>query len=429
MSELLSNLQYKKEKLKKLLKDLHEGRDVGVLKEEFKEVLKNISPIEIPLVEQELLKEGISAKDIAKICDLHVEVFRESLEKSLNIDEIPQGYPLHTLILENRNIMKDTEVLSIYARSTENSLENIRILLKQLSQIGRTHYNREEMLIFPYLERRGITAVPKVLWTKHDEIRYKIKYLNELLKGSKNPDLESLKEQALKLSQLLSDMVYRENNILYPTFHILLSEGEWRAIKEQEELFGYYRAISGNDWRPSEKPIHPFEIDPNVSPEKLMNLPQSLKNVVGGRLKPDESRFVRENDLKLDEGYLSLEEVSAIFKTIPVDVTFIDKDDRVRFFSGGERIFPRTPSVLGRPVQMCHPPRSVHIVNKILKAFKSGKRSSAEFWINMGGKLIHIGYIPVFNSKDNYLGTVEVTQDVSSMKKLEGEKKLLDWED
>jgi len=429
MSELLSNLQYKKEKLKKLLKDLHEGRDVGVLKEEFKEVLKNISPIEIPLVEQELLKEGISAKDIAKICDLHVEVFRESLEKSLNIDEIPQGYPLHTLILENRNIMKDTEVLSIYARSTENSLENIRILLKQLSQIGRTHYNREEMLIFPYLERRGITAVPKVLWTKHDEIRYKIKYLNELLKGSKNPDLESLKEQALKLSQLLSDMVYRENNILYPTFHILLSEGEWRAIKEQEKLFGYYKVISGNDWRPSEKPIHPFEIDPNVSPEKLMNLPQSLKNVVGGRLKPDESRFVRENDLKLDEGYLSLEEVSAIFKTIPVDVTFIDKDDRVRFFSGGERIFPRTPSVLGRPVQMCHPPRSVHIVNKILKAFKSGKRSSAEFWINMGGKLIHIGYIPVFNSKDNYLGTVEVTQDVSSMKKLEGEKKLLDRED
>ena len=429
MSELLSNLQYKKEKLKKLLKDLHEGREVEILKEEFKEALKNISPIEIPLVEQELLKERISAKDIAKMCDLHVEVFRESLEKSLNIDEIPQGHPLHTLILENRNIMKDAEVLSIHARSIENSLENIRILLKQLSQIGRTHYNREEMLIFPYLERRGITAVPKVLWTKHDEIRYKIKYLNELLEESKNPDLESLKEQALKLSQLLSDMVYRENNILYPTFHILLSEGEWRAIKEQEELFGYYRAISGNDWRPSEKPIHPFEIDPNVSPEKLMNLPQSLKNVVGGRLKPDESRFVRENDLKLDEGYLSLEEVSAIFKTIPVDVTFIDKDDRVRFFSGGERIFPRTPSVLGRPVQMCHPPRSVHIVNKILKAFKSGKRSSAEFWINMGGKLIYIRYIPVFDSEGNYLGTVEVTQDVSSMKKLEGEKKLLDWED
>ena len=429
MSELLSNLQYKKEKLKKLLKDLHEGKDVEILKEEFKEVLKNISPIEIPLVEQELLKEGISAKNIAKMCDLHVEVFRESLEKSLNINEIPQDHPLHTLILENRNIMKDAEVLSIYARSIENSLENIRILLKELSQIGRTHYNREEMLIFPYLERRGITAVPTVLWTKHDEIRYKIKYLNELLEESENPDLESLKEQALKLSQLLSDMVYRENNILYPTLHILLSESEWRAIKEQEELFGYYKITPGNDWRPSEEPVHPFEIDPNVSPEKLMNLPQSLKNVINGRLKPDESRFVRENDLKLDEGYLSLEEVSAIFKTIPVDVTFIDKDDKVRFFSGGERVFPRTPSVLGRPVQMCHPPRSVHIVNKILKAFKSGRRSSAEFWINMGGKLIYIRYIPVFDSRGNYLGTVEVTQDVSSMKKLEGEKRLLDWED
>jgi len=429
MSELLSNFQYKKEKLKKLLKLLHEGKDIEILKEEFKEVLRNLSPIEIPLVEQELLKEGISAKDIAKMCDLHVEIFRKSLERSLNADEIPPGHPLHTLILENRNIMKDSEVLSIYARSIETSLENIKMLLKELLLVGMTHYNREEMLIFPYLERRGITAVPTVLWTKHDEIRYKIKHLNNLIENFKNSELETIKKQILELSQLLGDMVYRENNILYPTLYTLLSEGEWRAIKEQEELFGYYKVVPKNDWKPDVKPVYPFEIDPNIPPEKLVNLPQGLKNMIGENLKPDISNFVREDDIRLEEGYLSIEEINAIFKTIPIDITFIDKDDRVRFFSKGERIFPRTSSILGRPVQLCHPPRSVHIVNKILEAFKNGRKNSAEFWINMGGKLIYIRYFPVFDDKGNYIGTIEITQDISSIKKIEGEKRLLEWED
>ena len=216
------------------------------------------------------------------MCDLHVEIFRKSLEKGLNADEIPPGHPLHTLILENRNIMKDSEALSIYARSIENSLENIKMLLKDLLLVGRTHYNREEMLIFPYLERRGITAVPTVLWTKHDEIRYKIKHLNNLIENFKNSELETIKKQILEHSQLLGDMVYRENNILYPTLYTLLSEGEWRAIKEQEELFGYYKVVPKNDWKPDVKPVYPFEIDPNIPSEKLVNLPQGLKNMIGG---------------------------------------------------------------------------------------------------------------------------------------------------
>ena len=138
---------------------------------------------------------------------------------------------------------------------------------------------------------------------------------------------------------------------------------------------------------------------------------------------------MREDDIRLEEGYLSIEEINAIFKTIPIDITFIDKDDRVRFFGEGERIFPRTSSILGRPVQLCHPPRSVHIVNKILEAFKNGRKNSAEFWINMGGKLIYIRYFPVFDDKGSYIGTIEITQDISSIKKIEGEKRLLEWED
>lgn len=125
---------------------------------------------------------------------------------------------------------------------------------------------------------------------------------------------------------------------------------------------------------------------------------------------------------------LSQEEINAIFKTIPVDLTFIDKDDRTRFFSAGDRIFLRTKSVLDRPVELCHPPSSVHIVKKILKAFKEGRQDKAEFWIRMKDKFVHIRYFPVRNDEGEYLGTIEVTQDVKHIRELEGEQRLLDWE-
>ena len=120
-------------------------------------------------------------------------------------------------------------------------------------------------------------------------------------------------------------------------------------------------------------------------------------------------------------------EIDLIFRTLPVDVTFIDKEDRVRFFSGGERIFDRSRNILGRPVQLCHPPKSVHIVNEILKAFKEKRKSKADFWINFKGRLIYIRYLPIYDETGNYYGTLEVTQDVTGIKKLEGEKRLLDW--
>jgi len=126
---------------------------------------------------------------------------------------------------------------------------------------------------------------------------------------------------------------------------------------------------------------------------------------------------------------LAPHEIDAIFRTLPVDITFIDKDDRVRFFSGGHRIFARNKTILGRKVELCHPPKSVHIVKKILKAFKEGRKQVAEFWIPFGGRMVHIRYFPVRDSNGEYLGTLEVVQDITDIKKIEGEKRLLDWED
>ncbi|MDH5753913.1 MAG: PAS domain-containing protein [Candidatus Bathyarchaeota archaeon] len=132
--------------------------------------------------------------------------------------------------------------------------------------------------------------------------------------------------------------------------------------------------------------------------------------------------------LQFETGSLSKEEVEAVLDSLPVDISFVDKEDRVKYFNkAGKRIFVRTKAVIGRKVQMCHPQKSVHIVNKILEAFKTGKKDVAEFWIQMNERLIYIRYFAVRDKSEKFLGTLEVTQDITDIKKIEGEKRLLDW--
>jgi PAS domain S-box-containing protein len=134
--------------------------------------------------------------------------------------------------------------------------------------------------------------------------------------------------------------------------------------------------------------------------------------------------------LEFETGTLSEEEVEAALDSLPVDISFVDKEDLVKYFNkAGKRIFVRTKAVIGRKVQLCHPKKSVHIVNKILESFKTGKNDAAEFWIQMNNRLIHIRYFAVRDKNGKYLGTMEVTQDITDIKKIEGEKRLLDWKD
>ncbi|MEM2874808.1 MAG: PAS domain-containing protein [Candidatus Hadarchaeales archaeon] len=133
-------------------------------------------------------------------------------------------------------------------------------------------------------------------------------------------------------------------------------------------------------------------------------------------------------DVKLETGTLSTAELEAILNALPVNITFVDRDDTVRYFNGGHRIFQRTKAIIGKKVQNCHPQKSIHVVNRILEEFKSGRRDVAEFWIDMNGRTIYIRYFAVRDPSGEYLGCLEVTQDITEIRKIEGEKRLLDWE-
>jgi hypothetical protein len=194
-------------------------------------------------------------------------------------------------------------------------------------------------------------------------------------------------------------MVIKEEEILFPMSLDNINEGDWYEISKQSLEIGYCLYDPKVDWRPE-----------GVAEESINDVQQS-----GGHI-------------QLPSGGFSVEELLAILNHLPVDMTFVDKDDKVKYFSQGkERVFQRNRAILNRDVRLCHPPASAHIVDKIIDDFKTGKQNHAPFWINMGGKMIHIEYFALRNDKDEYLGTLEVSHDVTYYRELEGEQRILSY--
>jgi len=393
--------------LKDIIKQLHAGTSPLTVKEMFSKYLETITPQEIAEVEQELVKEGVSREELQKLCDIHLTIFREQLGKTTT--QIPLWHPINILI-EEHNIMLG--LLERYKRLLEDikkaeNLAQVEGVIVQLSSIAEDfndsekHYLREENVLFPLLEKHGITEPPAVMWMEHDKIRKSKRELQELVKKVGEQEFNSFKERINEnfeaMNMVIPNHFYKENNILFPTALQLITEGEWvEALKEFDEI-GYCR----------------FTPRPPVAPE----------------IYKEEKKGTLPSDIQFETGSLSAEEVGALLNSLPIDITFVDREDKVKFFNKSEkRIFIRTKAVIGRKVQQCHPQKSIHIVNKILDSFKEGKKDVAEFWIEKEGSLIHIRYFPVKDKDGKYLGTIEVTQDVTEIKKLEGEKRLLDWE-
>ncbi|MEL9999490.1 MAG: DUF438 domain-containing protein [Thermoplasmata archaeon] len=418
--------------IKEKLKELHNNKNVEKAKEELREILIKIKPWEIPLIEQSLIKEGVTIAQIAHMCNLHVELFREELASGMQLKGVPTWHPIDILLKENEELMKDSEKITLFIKSIEDSpniekIKELKDLIISLYDIKK-HYFKQQMLIFPYLERRGLSAVSRVLWTKEDEIMDKIRESLQLLNNNYDKINQETKNKLLDLAQLIGDQVFRENNILYPTCWSLFSEGEWSMIQNQSHLIGYYKLkIPENIWKSDAKPLYPYEIDGKLTNEQIMKLPGEMKNALLMSKEIDTFSPIKEGVLKLDEGYLNIDEIESILKTLPFEITFIDKEDRLRYFTYSENmLFLRTRTTIGRKVELCHPPKSVHIVKKIIEEFKENKRKNAEFWINMGKKMIHIRYFPVRNKNGEYIGTLEVVQDITEIKNLQGEKRLID---
>jgi DUF438 domain-containing protein len=408
MSELINNSEERKLKLKELILKLHHGSSEMDVKKELEETLQQIPYNDVVEVEQQLIKEGLPEEDVLELCDVHANVLHGNVDLSA-AKNIPAGHPLDVMINENKalkalcNDIKQT-IAHLETDSSlpfETEIMKLRAAFNALFDVDKL-YKRKEYLIFPFLETKGITGPPKVMWGKHDEIREQIKGAIELLK-TENITLEELLASAeLLLIPAVNgvfDMTKKEEEILFPMSMDHLMEDEWYEISKQSLEIGFCLYDPPVIWKPN-------WVKEDILTEMNRN-----------------SEFIQ-----LPTGSLKIEELLAVLNHLPVDITFVDRDDKVKYFSQAkDRIFQRNRAILNRDVRLCHPPASAHIVDKIIEDFKSGKASSAPFWINMGGKMIYIEYFALRGENGAYLGTLEVSHNVQVYRDLEGEQRILSY--
>ncbi len=407
MSEFINNQTLRREKLKSIIRQLHEGKSVADVQAEFAELLEDVGGDEIVSIEQALVAEGLSPDLIKPLCDVHVAVFRGSLDQQPDPETIP-GHPIFTFRAENLAVQRVLNELAEALEDLKNlphrpTLTRARELLAKLMLYER-HYLRKENILFALLERTGFTGPSKVMWAVHDDIRRGWKALNALLAHDdvvSALDLETrITEVFEPMAHAIREMIYKEDKILFPTALERLTEADWAAIRAQEGEIGYAYIQAGRQWQPR---LDPRDAEAATAPAVSAGL------------------------IPLSVGALSPVQIDLLLRTLPVDVTFVDEHDSVRYFSQGrERIFPRSPAIIGRAVQNCHPPQSVDRVQRIVEDFRAGRRDVAEFWIQMHGMFIHIRYFALRDAGGTYRGTLEVSQNLTPLRALEGERRLLD---
>ncbi|HEY3445862.1 MAG TPA: DUF438 domain-containing protein [Myxococcales bacterium] len=394
----------RRDALAAIVRELHQGKTPAELKGRFDLLLQDVGPAEIGKLENELIASGVPVTEVRRLCELHVDVFREGLQQQPAV-AMPAGHPVHTFMAENRVFERVatalTEELRVVGADPASLARRRDGLLAQLDQLGaglERHYVRKENLLFPLIEKAGVSGPPQVMWGVQDDIRALRK---STVAAAQAGDGAAVSRDGTAFAEGVTGMVFKEEAILFPLCLDLFSEADWKGIREAEGEVGYaFSVVPGAEWKPGEAAAA------NEAPEP----PRTLSR------------------LPLDTGLLSLEQVNLMLNHLPVDLSFVDEEDKVRYFTQGkERIFPRSPQVIGREVQNCHPPHSVHVVNRILEAFKKGEKDEAEFWIEMRGRFLHIRYFAMRDAQKAYRGCLEVTQDVTKIRALQGQRRLLDW--
>lgn len=390
-----NNTENRTELLKNYLKRLGEGESLESVRSDFVEKFSEVDASEIMKAEQELLNEGTPITEVQKLCDIHAALFHgatieekianaekavsgnvdysDKHTKALRLEKII-GHPLYTFTKENEAL---TELLNKY---NETKDINVLAVIRDVS----IHYAKKGDLIYPQLNvRHGISGPSDVMWTVDDEIRDEFASL--MKEDNHNEKWNQRLEAVLKR---IEDMIYKEQKILFPNCAVNFTEDEWIGIYHDSKDYAVCFGVENEIW------------------DKAENKSTKAAN---------KSEYSKE-EIVMPGGHMTIEQLTALLNTIPLEISFIDDNNINRFFNEGPKVFKRPGMAIDREVFSCHPPKIEPMVRAIIEDFRNNKRDSVQVWTEKGGRSMLVTYMAVRDKEENYIGTVEFVQDMEFAK-------------
>lgn len=397
MSEFTNHKANRVAKLVELFQLVIRGEMTSELVPRYQQVIDLTGPADVITVVDELMKLNIPMPELKKGINKALNLLGKSLQEFPYTPPVPGSF-LHTLNQNNEQIDLRLKAIRPLLKEINQDIANQQLrneLMDKLMDLSKIdlHYQIKENVLFPLIEKHlPDYRCLQVMWSFHDDIRRNLKETIQMLETS-DFDMKKLNRLAGDIFFNIYAIKFREERILFPIISGII------PVEELNSLIGESLEIG-----------FPFA-QPEIQPE--------ANNMATSELS---------GEVDLKTGYLSAEQIRLIFNHLPVDITYVDENNQVKFFSTPEkRIFRRTNSIIGRDVKNCHPHESVHVVEQIVEAFRKGEKDKASFWIQMKGEFILIQYFAVRDEDGNYKGVVEVSQEITEIRNIQGEKRLLDW--
>ncbi len=411
MSEFIQNNQERIDDLVRFASGMIEGKKGGELIDQYRESIEAISPALVVAMVDRIMQMKYNPSEIKKGINKVLNVFYKKLDEH-RIEAPVEKHFLYYLMAENKAMdgrMKAAKELIKRINREEDDHDTFETLKSHLLQKVKefssfdAHYIKKENILFPYLERVWPDyRCVNLMWSYHDDIRESWKRLQDLLLD-KYMDLVDFNEEIGRFYFLVYTIMFREEAIIFPLAVKDFKQEDWWEMLLQGREIGFSF-------------VDPPTGDLHGKPEEEKQMEEQLQ-----------AEWNEESQVNLDSGSMSVQQLINLLNSLPVDITLVDEHNKVQYFSSPEkRIFPRSKAVIGRDVNNCHPPESVHIVEALIEDLRSGKKDSERFWIEIKGRFILIDYYALRDRDGKYKGVIEVSQDVTNIRKLRGEKHLMD---
>lgn len=440
--------------LRDILLDLHHGASAESVQERFNQHFKGVSAIEISMMEHELMNSdtGITFEDVMDLCNVHANLFKGAISDVDVPDSEQEGHPVKVFKDENlalrAAVMRIRRIIDNYARPENEEFRQdiLKGLRHQFDLLGQfdNHYTRKEKLFFPIMEGYGHDAPPKVMWGVDDNIRELFKEAKLALVKLPEGSIEELSDKFEMFAAEFEEMIFKEEAILLMILLESFTQDDWLQIADESDAYGYAILKPTVKWQPQRES---FGNETDTGKTTDNNTADALKQEAAAdqsgsqsiiqtpegqftiTFTPNESKAAVDPTIKqpFGNGYLSLEQANLILNHLPLEITFVNKDDIFQYYNdsvpAAEMIFKRTPSQIGRNVELCHPPKVLDKVKKVFEVLRSGQKDKVEMWFQSErlGKFVYVTYAAVRNEKGEFQGVLEYVQDIKPFFELDSD--------